>query len=187
MAEELKRYGEAEEAVDFEVIRKAEERLLPCPFCGNSAWIEHIPPHTHGGIASFMPDCEGEHFIQCHGCSCAIAGGSDLEESIAAWNNRIKETSDAVKMLNEETLNVSEPITVKLQSDYDPKTFARICKTGDGDVILNIFGDGEMRVSTSGSVLRGEAKTRVMRAFAEIINTLQEQTGADQSNRNVRR
>ena len=87
----LKRFGEAMEEVDAEKIREAEKRLLPCPFCGGSARIDYIPPHTPhtpGGLAGFMPDYEGGHFIECNGCTCAIAGGSNLEETIAAWNNR---------------------------------------------------------------------------------------------------
>lgn len=76
------------EAVDTQKIREAEKQLLPCPFCGSSARINYIPPHTHGGMAGFMPDCEGEHFVECNGCTCAISGGSDLKETIAVWNSR---------------------------------------------------------------------------------------------------
>jgi Lar family restriction alleviation protein len=89
--EELKRYGEAEEAIDIAAIHEAEKRLLPCPFCGGSAVINYVPPHKHGGIAGFMPDCLGEHFIECTSCSCAIAEGNDLEAAIAAWNKRVTE------------------------------------------------------------------------------------------------
>jgi hypothetical protein len=88
MSEELKRYGEAEKEIDYVAIHEAEKQLLPCPFCGSSAVINYIPPHKHGGLAEFMPDCLGEHFIECHGCSCAISGGNDLEEIITTWNTR---------------------------------------------------------------------------------------------------
>jgi len=88
MADELKLYGEAEEDTDFTAVHEAEKRLLPCPFCGASAVINYVPPHTHGELAGFMPDCKGEHFIECTGCACAISGGSDLEEAISAWNKR---------------------------------------------------------------------------------------------------
>jgi catechol 2,3-dioxygenase-like lactoylglutathione lyase family enzyme len=84
----LKRYGEAEDEVAWEKIREAEGRLKPCPFCGGKAFINYVPPHTHGGPAGFMPDCKGEHFIECTGCTCAIAGGPDLDETIADWNKR---------------------------------------------------------------------------------------------------
>jgi hypothetical protein len=86
---ELKLYGEAEEETDFTVIHEAEKRLSPCPFCGSNALINYVPPHKHGELARFMPDCLGEYFIECTGCTCAIAGGNDLEEVIATWNKRI--------------------------------------------------------------------------------------------------
>jgi hypothetical protein len=85
--EGLKRFGEAMEEVDTSKIQEAEERLLPCPFCGGRAIINFIPPHTHGATAWFMPDCQGEYFVEC-GCSLAIAGGPDLEKTVAAWNSR---------------------------------------------------------------------------------------------------
>jgi hypothetical protein len=68
-------------------ISKAEKTLLPCPFCRSGAIINYIPPHTHG-LATFMPDYEGGHFIECSGCTAAIAGGSNLSEAVAAWNQR---------------------------------------------------------------------------------------------------
>lgn len=57
--------------------------LLPCPFCGGKAILNIIPPHTHT-IATFMPDCEGEAFIEC---TCILAGRT-AEEVIEAWNRR---------------------------------------------------------------------------------------------------
>jgi hypothetical protein len=71
-----------------EEIDKAEKTLLPCPFCGSGATINYIPPHTHG-FATFMPDCHGEYFVECSGCTVAIAGGPKLSEAVAAWNQRI--------------------------------------------------------------------------------------------------
>jgi len=88
--EEKKRYGDAWEDIDTHAIKEAEDRLLECSFCGSKALINYIPPHTHGGIAEFMPDCEGKHFIECSGCTCAVAGGSDLENAVALWNMRVK-------------------------------------------------------------------------------------------------
>lgn len=60
--------------------------LLPCPFCGGEAILNIIPPHTHT-IATFMPDCEGEAFIECTECTCILAGRT-AEEVIEAWNSR---------------------------------------------------------------------------------------------------
>ena len=97
----LKRYGEAEEEVAWEKIKEAETRLKPCPFCKSKALINYVPPHTHGGAASFMPDCKGEHFIECTGCSCAIAGGPDLEETIAIWNKRAYSWDLLMEILDE--------------------------------------------------------------------------------------
>jgi hypothetical protein len=70
----LKTIGEAMEEVDYAKIQEAESRLLPCPFCGSKVSINYVPPHTHV-FSKFMPDYEGEHFIECNGCTCAICGG----------------------------------------------------------------------------------------------------------------
>jgi len=85
---EKKRYGDAEGDIDTQAIKEAEDKLLGCPFCGSKALINYIPPHCHGGIASFMPDCEVAHFIECSGCTCAVSGGADLEKAVASWNMR---------------------------------------------------------------------------------------------------
>ena len=56
------------------------------PFCGGEAIINEIEPHTHQ-IATFMPDYSGSCFIECTGCSCAIAEDT-IKKAIAAWNRR---------------------------------------------------------------------------------------------------
>lgn len=56
------------------------EALLPCPFCGGEAIITIVDPHTHK-LAHWMPDCEGETFVECPACAAAIV-------SIKAWNTR---------------------------------------------------------------------------------------------------
>jgi hypothetical protein len=68
-------------------IEDAEKELSPCPFCGGQATIMYVPPHTHV-FTDFMPDCDGEYFVECGGCTAAMAGGSVLSETAAAWNRR---------------------------------------------------------------------------------------------------
>jgi Lar family restriction alleviation protein len=67
-----------------------QQELKRCPFCGSEAVINYVEPHKHS-IATFMPDYEGGHFIECTGCTAAIAGGPDRQEAIAAWNRRVNE------------------------------------------------------------------------------------------------
>lgn len=66
------------------------DKLKPCPFCGGEATIDEIPPHKHV-IATFMPDCEGECFIECTKCGCMIgADGADAKEKVIEhWNRRV--------------------------------------------------------------------------------------------------
>ena len=44
----------------------------------------------------------------------------------------------------------------RLYSDYDPDTFLMITQSVDGDACLKIFGKGEMRITLSGSRLKGQ-------------------------------
>lgn len=67
------------------------EELKPCPFCGGEAIINEIPPHTHY-IATFMPDCKGECFVECSKCSCMI-GEDTRDKAINAWNRRANNES----------------------------------------------------------------------------------------------
>lgn len=63
-----------------------ESALLPCPFCGNAPTIANIKPHSHKGIAEFMPDHPGSSYVEC---SCG-AGLIDATEElvVARWNKR---------------------------------------------------------------------------------------------------
>lgn len=63
---------------------------------------------------------------------------------------------------------------VKLISDYSPDTFMKIFKNDDCDIIMKIYGKDEMRIATSGSRFYGEQKIRLLNAFSEIINVLEE-------------
>lgn len=53
-------------------------KLKPCPFCGAEAVMDTIKPHYY----------EGETFIECTGCTCAIAEKTE-HEAIEAWNRRV--------------------------------------------------------------------------------------------------
>ena len=65
----------------------SDEILKPCPFCGGKAQMIEIPPHTHK-IASWMPDRQGEVFIACTSCTCAMSAKTK-KEAENAWNKRL--------------------------------------------------------------------------------------------------
>lgn len=69
------------------------------------------------------------------------------------------------------------PVSVKIPSDYDPNTFLRLTQTEDGDVILKIIGNGEMRIATSGGMLHGLELVAVVNAFKAIIDTYRRKEG----------
>lgn len=58
----------------------------PCPLCGSIPVAHSIPPHKHA-LATFMPDCKGEGFVECPSCSCSVAGGN-IQEAVDKWNRR---------------------------------------------------------------------------------------------------
>jgi hypothetical protein len=62
----------------------------------------------------------------------------------------------------------------KFQSDYDPDTVFTIIRSPDGDITLDIHGDGECRIAMSGSRLRGRRKAKIVMAFQNIIDLLNE-------------
>ena len=60
--------------------------------------------------------------------------------------------------------------TAKLRSDYSTDTWLRITQSDDGDISLKIIGDGEMRITTSGSRLKGQDLLDVIEAFITVID-----------------
>ena len=58
-------------------------------------------------------------------------------------------------------------------SDYDPGVSLKIIRSDSGDFVLNIRGDGEMRIATDGGKLRGEALANVCEALNTLIETLE--------------
>ena len=63
---------------------------------------------------------------------------------------------------------------VSFVSDYSPTTRLIITQTDDGDIILKIRGDGEMRFATSGGSLHGTQLVCVTNGFTQIMNALQD-------------
>ena len=57
-------------------------------------------------------------------------------------------------------------------SDYSPSTKLNIVQAEDGDICIDIYGDGEFRIATCGGHLHGERLTSVIRRFSEIIDLL---------------
>lgn len=57
------------------------------------------------------------------------------------------------------------------ESDYSHSKL-NLIKTDDGDVCINIYGEGECRIATSGGKLHGEVLVQVVQKFSEIIDLL---------------
>ena len=66
--------------------------------------------------------------------------------------------------------------SVLFESDYAPGTFLQIVQTDDGDVILKIKGDGEMRIATSGGKLHGKRLVDCVEGFIAVIAALDEES-----------
>lgn len=60
----------------------------------------------------------------------------------------------------------------RIRSDYSPNTCMSISMSDDGDISLKIYGEGEMRIATSGGHLHGEKLNKVIEAFSNVINTI---------------
>jgi len=65
----------------------------------------------------------------------------------------------------------------ELASDYDPDVFMRIVISDDGDVAIKIYGKGEFKIAGygGGGHLKGDKKTKIINAFRQVINTLNEE------------
>lgn len=63
--------------------------------------------------------------------------------------------------------------TATFVSDYSPTTRLHVFQTDDGDIILKIHGDGEMRIAMNGGRLHGENLVRVSEAFSTLIEVLE--------------
>lgn len=63
--------------------------------------------------------------------------------------------------------------SVMFESDYAPGTVLQIVQTDDGDIVLKIRGDGEMRITTSGGKLCGKRLVECIEGFSKIITALE--------------
>lgn len=63
--------------------------LLPCPFCGRPGPVmQEQAPHSHDGVAGFMPDYSGSWTIECKTGNCCALIATKQADVIAAWNRR---------------------------------------------------------------------------------------------------
>lgn len=58
------------------------------------------------------------------------------------------------------------------ESDYAPGTNLAIVQTDDGDIILKITGNGEMRIATDGGKLHGQNLVDCVSGFAKAIDAI---------------
>ena len=63
---------------------------------------------------------------------------------------------------------------VRIQSDYSPDTYLTIAMSEDGDIALKIYGDDEMRITTSGSRFHGKNLVKVLNAFQNVMRVIVE-------------
>jgi hypothetical protein len=70
---------------------------------------------------------------------------------------------------------MDETKIAKVQSDYDPDTILTLIRNNDGDIIIHIYGNGEMRFATSGSHLCGKNKREIFPLFSKIIDIFNEE------------
>ena len=63
---------------------------------------------------------------------------------------------------------------VRIQSDYSPDTYLTIAMSEDGDIALKIHGDDEMRIATSGSRFHGKDLVKILNAFRNVMDVIDE-------------
>ncbi len=68
-------------------------------------------------------------------------------------------------------------VYAKIKSDYGNHTSLVIARNEDGDVCIKIFGDEDMRIAVSGSRLKGGNLIKVVDAFQNLIDVLNEING----------
>ncbi len=66
-----------------------DERLKPCPFCGEDAAIWYFPQHDR-------PLLKEAYYVGCtnDNCGCEIekpGAFKSLDEAVEAWNRRVKD------------------------------------------------------------------------------------------------
>lgn len=62
----------------------------------------------------------------------------------------------------------------RFESDYAPGTYLTMVQTDDGDIVLKIRGNGEMRIATSGGKLHGKRLAQCIDGFRAALDALAE-------------
>ena len=148
---------------------------------GKPVWIcQEDRRFTYSGWAIAMSLSSGGAFFQFNaGCEKLpiseygrtwVAFDREPEE-VSAPNNPPSEQSLLEKLRSSGQLPAIGPVSVKIPSDYDPNTFLRLTQTDDGDIILKVVGNGEMRIATSGGYLHGMDLVAVIQALGTVIDT----------------
>ena len=57
-------------------------------------------------------------------------------------------------------------------SDYSSSTRLNLIQTDDGDICIDICGDGECRIATNGGQIHGARLAMIANNFSEIIDLL---------------
>lgn len=65
----------------------------------------------------------------------------------------------------------------RIRSDYSPDTGMTMAMSDDGDIAIKIIGTGEMRIATSGGQFHGNDLCRVVEAFRNVIEVINDVTG----------
>lgn len=61
----------------------------------------------------------------------------------------------------------------RVRSDYSTSKL-NILQTDDGDIILQVYGQDEFRIATSGGQFHGEKLVKIVDKFSELIDLLNE-------------
>lgn len=67
---------------------------------------------------------------------------------------------------------MNENNILKVQSDYSPETYMKIVRTDDGDTIFKIYGNGEMRIATSGGQFHGKKLVAICDAVKALMEAI---------------
>ncbi len=60
--------------------------------------------------------------------------------------------------------------SVRIRSDYDPDTSLLVSISDDGDCSFRIFGDGEMRIATSGGQFHGDQLVLICGTINRLVD-----------------
>lgn len=149
---------------------------------GKPVWIDFNDTHNgFTGWAIFYSMSKGSAFMQFNaGCNSLYT--SEYEKSWIAFDHEPskefvtgisgqgKPFVEALRDIN--LIRTQGPAVARFTSDYDPDTYLQFTRNEDGDIILRLRGNGEMRFATSGGKLHGKDMLTVLKAFGVIIETI---------------